>query len=357
MMTAPAADGRDLFFGYLPVASRETYAAAPADVAVPGEASDPRVQELGSRVGDPLTPPTVLDTVTDAGLVLTLSVYLLLDLWEYLDRNLPDVAAALESAPSTVFKGDKAAEKNALMQFLKTEKLNDEKISLATALGKVAQTRATLNQPEGADAGELAALGFNSDYHLKEDLGKPATVPIIDTQTLQNRVAAALSAQVPPVELPKIDTQSDVRYVLRCVYERPQCDPPVRVVSQATQPFTLAPFFDPDAPGRPVRIPLPTDVSIAGMRKFKKNVSFLLSDGMRKKMESIAGKEKDLITNGGGLTPTGGDFAFICSFSIQIIFTVAFFLLLMFVVILNIVFQWLLWFKICLPIPKKLLPG
>jgi hypothetical protein len=355
LMSVPTAAGRSLFFGYLPVASRETYAAPPSEVTVQGQAADPRIQELGSRVGTPLTLPTALDTVTDADQLLLLSVYLLLELWEFLDRNLNDVAVALEKAPATVFSGEKAVEKNALMTFLKTEMLKDDQISLATALGKVAQNRVALNEPGGADAAKLATLDFNSDYYLKEKLDKPASEQIFDTQKLQNLVAAALTTAA-SVELPKIDTQSDTRYVLRCVYERPQCDPVVRVVSQASVPFTLAPFFDPDAPARTVRIPLPTDVSLAGMRKFKKNVSFLLSDAMRKKMESIVGSEKKLITNGASLNPETGDFAFICSFSIQIIFTIAFFLLLMFVVILNIVFSWLIFFKICLPIPKKLLP-
>jgi hypothetical protein len=36
---------------------------------------------------------------------------------------------------------------------------------------------------------------------------------------------------------------------------------------------------------------------------------------------------------------------------------VAFMLLLMFVIILNFVFWWIAFFKICIPIPKKLLSG
>jgi hypothetical protein len=130
----------------------------------------------------------------------------------------------------------------------------------------------------------------------------------------------------------------------------------VYVVSLPSPLFVLASFFVPEAPARPVRIPLPTDVSIAGLRKFKKGVTFMLSDAMRKKMESIVGKEKTLIPEEPSLSEPSDELAFICSFSIQIIFIVAFFLLLMFVIILNLVFWWIAFFKICLPIPKSWLP-
>jgi hypothetical protein len=50
------------------------------------------------------------------------------------------------------------------------------------------------------------------------------------------------------------------------------------------------------------------------------------------------------------------DLAFICSFSIQIIFIIAFMLLLIFVFVLNIVFWWIAFFRICFPIPKSLAP-
>ena len=116
--------------------------------------------------------------------------------------------------------------------------------------------------------------------------------------------------------------------------------------------------FDTDAPARTIRIPLPADVSLSAMRKYKKGVSFMMSDAMRKKVEMLTGKEKSLVQDDPpSLNPEGGGlFAFICSFSIQIIFIVAFFLLIMFVVILDFVFWWMAFFKICFPVPKALLP-
>ena len=146
--------------------------------------------------------------------------------------------------------------------------------------------------------------------------------------------------------------------MLRCVYERPQCDPVQRVTSHRSEPFRLAAFFDRDAPARQVKIPLPSNVGLSDMRRFKKGVTFMVSEPMQRKIAAITGKEKDLLKDNPGLNPEdSGGFAFICSFSIEIIFIVAFILLLMFVIILNFVFWWILFFRICLPVPKKLLGG
>jgi hypothetical protein len=92
------------------------------------------------------------------------------------------------------------------------------------------------------------------------------------------------------------------------------------------------------------------------MRKFQKGVKFMISGSMQQKINMITGNETKIITDG-SVGSEGTGLAFMCSFSIQIIFIVAFFLLLMFVIILNIAFWWIAFFRICLPIPKKLLSG
>jgi phage baseplate assembly protein W len=48
---------------------------------------------------------------------------------------------------------------------------------------------------------------------------------------------------------PKLDPSGGVRYILRLVYERPQCCLPV--LSAPTREFAIASFFDPDAPDPP----------------------------------------------------------------------------------------------------------
>jgi hypothetical protein len=355
----PLADGRQLFCGYVPAASSDTYKVPPSELAVDGEELDAPIQELGSRFTSPLTrhAPTnqsLVDGLPD-DIALTTSVYLLVELWEFLQSYLPDVTEAIEALPSSPnFSGDKAAaaaaEKDALLSFLQTQAYKDD-LSLAEALQAIAQNYDALNAPGG---GDLAALGFTEDdYSLKGD----TDLSNADLETLLDRVADALPDERPPVAVPKLDVSTSVRYVLRFVYERPQCDPAIVEVSQPSQPFTFAPFFDPDAPARPIRIPLPSDVSIAGMRKFKKNVTFMMSDAMRKKMNQVLGKEKTLLGDNPELNAEdGAAFAFICSFSIQIIFMIAFMLLLIFAFVFNIIFWWMAFFRICLPVPKSLLP-
>ena len=361
--TIVGGNGRDLMVGYLPTTSKETYNVPAADLAVPGQTNDTRLQELGSRFITPLV-DGVINGITDAEIALTVSVYLLVDLWDFLQSTLPDITEALLALPenpSPTFSGDKAQAKVDLINYLKSQILPGS-ATLASALSKVGSSYEALNQPGG---GDLAQLGFNQTYNLsqpqsltEEEMEDLMEALEADLQILQTRVDQALPDDLPPVELPKFDSQPATQYILRCVYERSLCDPPVHIVSQPSAPFTFSPFFDPDAPSRPVKIPLPTDVSIAGLRKFKKNVTFLMSDAMRQKVEIITGKEKSLIQDDPPElnAPDGQSFAFICSFSFQIIFIVAFFLLLIFVIIFDFFFRWIVFFKICLPIPKDWLP-
>jgi hypothetical protein len=72
-------------------------------------------------------------------------------------------------------------------------------------------------------------------------------------------------------------------------------------------------------------------------------------------MNSITGQEKALLKDEADISE-GLGIAFICSFSIQIIFMIAFMLLLIFLIVLNIVFWWIAFFKICFPIPKSMAP-
>jgi len=354
---APDATGRTLLFGYIPVSSKESYSAGPATLAqltgAPVSAlTDPRADELQSRFIDQAAALVGLATTPagqpPAGIRRDMAVFCLLDLWEMLARPevLPDVAAALRDNPDAAFSGPQAAAKAQLMSFLKGAQWTASR-TLASALQGVAQQQSQLNQSE-ADPGEL---GFGNSYRLEAMLFNGAT--------LRSRFQAALSAETrPPVELPKIEPGSDATYVLRCVYERPQCDPVQQVISHRSEPFRLAAFFDRDAPARQVKIPLPSNVGLSDMRRFKKGVTFMISEPMQRKIAAITGKEKDLLKDNPGLNPEdSGGFAFICSFSIEIIFIVAFFLLLMFVIILNFVFWWILFFRICLPVPKKLLGG
>lgn len=343
-------DGRRLHCGYVPVVGRETQQVSPQELVVNGKPLDLPVEELGSRFNASLSRvdgPSLVDRMNDP-IALSTSVYLLLELLEFLQTNLADVAAAVAGGSTPAFSGPKAAEKTALLTFLH-DTVYKGTLTLAAALEAVAGQATTLNQTGGVD--DLPALGFAA-YSLKL-----SPTPSDDTlATLLERVRAALPDERPSLRLPRLDPSPNVTYVIRFVYERPQCDPAQTAVSLPSRPFRFAGVFDPDAPARQVFIPLPTDVSVAGLRKFKKGVTFIMSDGMRRKMNMLLGQEKSFLDDPTPNAPDNLDFAFICSFSFQIIFIVAFMLLLIFVFVFNIIFWWLAFFKICLPVPRSWLP-
>ncbi len=340
-------DGRSLYAGYLPASNSETYNVPAGQLVVDGKPLDLPIEELKSRFTEQL-PGLVELPVTPVNIALNTSVYLLLDLWEYFDVYLPDVAVALRDDLNATFSGPKAAERLDLMSTLKTQIVSGT-LTLAAALQKAACNQDRLNAPGG---GSLDQIGFTNGYNLANSFAVQS-----GAQTLVNKVKAALADEKPGLTLPgNLDPSSDVCYILRFIYERPQCDPTRVIVSLPSQPFVFAPFFDPDAPARPVRITLPNDVSIAGLRKFKKGVSFIMSDAMRKKMKRLVGREDTFLDDQQLNQEDDDSLAFVCSFSIQIIFIVAFMLLLMFVVIFNLIFWWLPFFRICLPVPKSLFP-
>ena len=79
---------------------------------------------------------------------------------------------------------------------------------------------------------------------LRDDNPEPAPEPAVPI------------AAIPPVN------GLEGWFVIRCVYERPACEPlHGEVMSDPTEPFQMAGFFDPDAPARPIRIGLPIDTT------------------------------------------------------------------------------------------------
>jgi hypothetical protein len=164
-------------------------------------------------------------------------------------------------------------------------------------------------------------------------------------------------------------SQRDGWFVVRCVYQRPHCGPLFPpVVSAPTRLFQMAPFFDPDAPARPVRIPMPVDISPAGLRKFQKNTGFVISDMLCGKIKKIRRMSlgdlvlsvlpwpfhKDLPDPGdtGPCAKNGLGFGMICSLSIPIVTLCALILLMIMVALFDLFFRWLPFLFVCLPLPK-----
>lgn len=341
---------RRLFVGLIPTSSRESFQAAPALGPFPEpeidpatrQIIDPRMQEIEARVISRLESLIRLDTAKKQTAPTEDEnegfLFLLLDLADFMATNL---AATWQSiyggvAPSASTPGRR------LYDVLTGSNVEGAgSASWRSALKEVwdQQDRIT-----GESTRASALL-----YNLKKTN--------LSVSALREGLKIALGTYdasktpPPPVLVPKLDATTDTLYVLRCVYQRPNCLFEPDIIGSASERFALAAFFDPDAPSRPVRITLPIDTSIAGLRKFPKNVAFLTSDKLRKQMAGVADLKKAI---DGDLSPSPGfQLGEICSFSIPIITLCAFIVLFIFLILLNIAFFWLPFIKICLPIPLK----
>lgn len=337
---ASAGRRRRLFVGLVPTSSRETFESAegfePTDGGV-----DPRLAELEARVLVPLADLRAFSLPAGAGVdqaaqVRDASRFLLLDLADLLRRHARPAWDALERDAEP--RHDQPAW--ALYDLLSRRRADSTKpASLRDVLIDAWTHRDRIY------AGDRSV----ADVHL----GRATAT---DAQLRAALVAALGSAPAQPAPtsgtLPKLDPAAGVTYALRCVYERPRCGAMhAPVLSAPSERFLIAPFFDPDAPVRPVRIVMPLDTSPKGLRRFRKSVGIVLSSTLRNQLDGIP-KLKALID---GAKPTGGgaDLGQVCTFSIPILTIVALVVLMIFVVLLNIVFWWLPFLKVCLPIRKR----
>jgi len=137
-----------------------------------------------------------------------------------------------------------------------------------------------------------------------------------------------------------------IRVFLRIKSDMPGC-PAKLVWSKPSDPFRIAAWHE--SAGRtqpPVPLPDPTDPNFR--KSAKPNCSFAVPAGL---MNAIQGSSLSGLTAGSG-PPTGGlQLNWICSFSIPFITICAFFVLNIFLTLLNIVFFWLPFIKICIPFP------
>lgn len=201
---------------------------------------------------------------------------------------------------------------------------------------------------------DLIEAYFNDE---KPDLTQ--RVPIIP---LASQISEEVSNDI------KVD-YSENTFIIRCVYIRPCCKVGAGryTLSKETEIFTLAAFFDPDAPARPIRIPMPIDTTPAGLRKFAKNTMFVLSDTLACQVKAARKLSfgdlvlsvlpwpfhKDLPDDISAeeCKPGGISFGMLCTLSIPIITIVALILLIIMVLLLNSIFFWLPFLIFCLPLP------
>ncbi len=145
-------------------------------------------------------------------------------------------------------------------------------------------------------------------------------------------------------ETPKFD-RDDARYAVRGfirVAGHAHCAPQL-VWSGYSEAFRILPWWDSDAPA--ARIALP---ALGKLKGVKPNVTFEMPPGLANLLQGDMKKLGD----GEGSAPSELGIGWLCSFSIPIITLCAFICLNIFLSLLDIVFFWMAFLKICIPYPK-----
>lgn len=338
MFPVPYAEGartRRLLMGLIPTSSTEITSGGPVPLLQTGGAStaaDQREEELDTRIIQPLR--AVLKAA-EATTRLDVSRFILLDLGDFLARH----AAPLWKALRSETRPDRGGRVEAYDMLRET---------IADAMSGHSWLQALM----GVWDERLRIWGdVDEAPTYKVDLSRGQIDPDQLRSTLIGALPRQPSEQVdePPPNAPKFDPRPGVHYHIRCVFRRPSCGP-LRpdVISDPSQPFAVASFFDVDAPARPITISLPVDTSIAGLRKAPRNISVLISRQLREQMQRVRTLKDALDGNVGAAASF--DVGQICSFSIPIVTICALILLFMLVSLLNIVFWWVPFFRICLPL-------
>ena len=177
----------------------------------------------------------------------------------------------------------------------------------------------------------------------------PLRWPAVDQATGTRLTDAALAclteqhaARVGPPEKFRDEQASYVVRGFLRIAGHDQC--PDRLVwSIESEPFRILPWWDGEGPGTTISLP-----DIARLKKVKPSVAFALPSGIA----NLLNGNMDKLAKGDGNT-NGPGIDWLCSFSIPFITLCAFIVLNIFLSLFDIIFRWMLFIKLCIPIPKR----
>ena len=288
-------------------------------------------------------------------------LYALLELADFLKNNLPTLWTALEAGSGSSLPvgsemrklHDRLTDPDSTNPFKIKSNGSDKMVGEL-----LMQFKAHIELVRGQGTIPATNFDFRDFFNAgRLDQLRTAVEKVIpeETQPIQiagdeesNELVRLITHQVQPRE----PEGSEATYHIRAVYEYdPNCPPIVSPV--ASHPFQLAKFFDPDAPARLVKLEAPS-MKPQDLRKYARGVGIEMSPDLHKLASCLAGGDIDgIIDSISGDCDGGLNIQMICSFSIQIIFLVAFIVMFIFLILLNFIFGWLAYLRICLPIPVK----
>jgi hypothetical protein len=330
--------GKTLLYGLVPVASAEESDVAPP---APDYANLPAAEAAAMR--DHFSgyfKQRPLMAMPSAGLSLAPQ-------WRPLDTNPAEATEAGRLRAFAIFLQQLMVELGAFEDEPTGRALLSALNRIALPMEVDAFGRTTRTLPAGdfaAQAARILVAGEPNTSGLTMPLHWPAIDAVTGAHLTELALAclpsrfAALAAPAPKFD--RLSAQYAVRAFIR-VRGRAGC-PPQLVWSDYSERFRILPWWESDGPAAKVALP-----DLADLKKIKPNVAFQLPPSIANLLRGDMTKLKD----GDGST-SGLDIAWICSFSIPAITLCAFIVLSIFLSLFNLIFGWMAWIKICIPIPK-----
>lgn len=205
-------------------------------------------------------------------------------------------------------------------------------------------------------AAEVLVYREGIDKKKKPTVTMPGTWPKISarqSKSLRKLIVASIKSRVATLTAGqgRFDDQGR-QYRIRGFVRVRRSDgcPPKTFWSDHSEPFTIAPWFESsDVP--PVQVALPDAMDRGFLKKLKPNVVFSVPGKLFNFLQS---NDPEKLLKGEGNKGTGKiSLDWICGFNIPIITLCAFIVLNIFLKLLNFIFWWLPFIKICIPFPRK----
>ena len=235
--------------------------------------------------------------------------------------------------------------------------------ALMKILNRRSVTVGSAQRPVGDFFSEAASKLIDYDPNLEPASQNPPQIQMPDSWEffthqdqvdIVHAVAPLLQAGAAAAATPQGRFQDATRlYRVRMFFRikpEPPCTTPQLVWSCYSDPIRIAAWYESGGrPTAPIPLPDPTDRNL--LQNAKKNSAFAVPSGL---MSAMQGSTMSGLSSGTPPGPGSGGgigITWICSFSIPLITICAYFVLNLFLSLLNIVFFWMAFIKICIPIP------